>query len=114
MAGYHWEHLRTVLRLETLTFDHGRCVQQDNRYYVCSMAVDSLSSEQWLQLVRRYPGVENVRRWRHGGCDWPPMCLAPRPTLGNSPSRASVSGSTLIASRTQEFEVRERGLLDGT
>jgi hypothetical protein len=59
MAGYHWEHLQTVLRIESRTFDHGRCVEHDNRYYVCSMAVDSLSAEQWLQLVRRYWGVEN-------------------------------------------------------
>lgn len=59
MAGYHWEHLQTVLRIESRTFDHGRCVEHDNRYYICSMAVDSLSAEQWLQLVRRYWGVEN-------------------------------------------------------
>jgi hypothetical protein len=55
LAGYHWEHLQTVVRIESQTFDHGRCVQQDNRYYVCSMAVDSLSPEQWLTLVRRAP-----------------------------------------------------------
>jgi hypothetical protein len=59
MAGFHWEHLQTVVRIESQTFAHGQCVQHENRYYICSMAVDSLSPEQWLQLVRRYWGVEN-------------------------------------------------------
>lgn len=59
MAGYHWEHLQTVLRIESTTFDHGRCVEHENRYYVSSLAAASLSAEHWLQLIRRYWGVEN-------------------------------------------------------
>jgi len=59
MAGYHWEHLQTVLRIESQSFEHGQCVQHDNRYYVCSLAADSLSAKDWLTLIRRYWGVEN-------------------------------------------------------
>jgi hypothetical protein len=59
MAGYHWEHLQTVLRIESQTFDHDRCVQHENRYYVCSLAADCLSPDDWLLLIRRYWGVEN-------------------------------------------------------
>jgi hypothetical protein len=59
MAGYLWEHLQTVLRIESQTFDHDRCVEHENRYYVCSLAADSLSPQDWLQLIRRYWGVEN-------------------------------------------------------
>ena len=59
MAGYHWEHLQTVLRIESQTFDHGQCVEHENRYYICSLAAESLSPEDWLQLIRRYWGVEN-------------------------------------------------------
>jgi hypothetical protein len=59
MAGYNWEHLQTVLRIESQKFEHGRCVQHENRYYVCSLAGDRLKPEDWLQLIRQYWGVEN-------------------------------------------------------
>ena len=59
MAGYHWEHLQTVVRIESQTFDHDRCVEHENRYYVCSLPADSLSPDHWLLLIRRYWGVEN-------------------------------------------------------
>jgi hypothetical protein len=63
MAGFGWEHLQTVLRIESQTFAYGKCVHEDNRYYVCSLASDRLTPAQWLALVRRYWMVENGPHW---------------------------------------------------
>lgn len=66
MRGYHdWEHLRVVLRVESERRDisTGKLIKQKaedcNRYYLCSLERDQLREEQWLNLVRRYWGVEN-------------------------------------------------------
>ena len=59
MEGYCWEHLRTVLRVQSQTWDHGELIKSEDRYFVCSLAADRLSNTQWLQLVRRYWMVEN-------------------------------------------------------
>lgn len=65
MAGFEWEHLGTVLRVETekRVIATGEVVPQDedevNRYYVSSLAVDALSPALWLRLVRSHWGVEN-------------------------------------------------------
>lgn len=59
MDGYCWEHLRTVLRVQSQTWDHGVLIKSEDRYFVCSLAADRLSNTQWLQLVRRYWMVEN-------------------------------------------------------
>lgn len=63
MAGFGWEHLQTVLRIESQTFAYGRCLHEENRYYVCSLAADRLTPTQWLALVRRYWMVENGPHW---------------------------------------------------
>lgn len=54
-----WEHLRTVLRVETETVDSlGRSTHFENRYFVSSLPRARLSAAQWLLLVRRHWGVE--------------------------------------------------------
>lgn len=59
MAGYYLEHLETGIRIESRTFDHGERVEHENRYYVCSLPANSLSSDHRLHLIRRYWGIEN-------------------------------------------------------
>ena len=61
MAGWPgWEHLGTVVRLESEVLDqNGQRVSYENRFYVSSLARHELTSAQWLLVVRRYWGVEN-------------------------------------------------------
>jgi hypothetical protein len=55
-----WEHLRTVLRVESVTLDaKGRTTARDNRYFISSMPASRLTPMQWLLLVRLHWGVEN-------------------------------------------------------
>ncbi|MBI5538216.1 MAG: ISAs1 family transposase, partial [Deltaproteobacteria bacterium] len=64
MTGFHdWEHLRTVLRVSSQTFEHGTLTKNENRYFLCSLGPDRLSPEQWLKLVRQYWMVENGPHW---------------------------------------------------
>lgn len=58
-----WTHLRTVLRIESETFDaHGNRVALENRYFISSLATDRLSPEQWMYLVRAHWGVETTHQ----------------------------------------------------
>lgn len=61
MQGFHgWKHLRTVLRIESTTFnDKGVRIAHENRYYLCSLARTALSPKQWLYVARAHWGVEN-------------------------------------------------------
>lgn len=61
MAGWPgWEHLGTVVRIESEELDaKGQRRSYENRYYVSSLARDELTSAQWLLVVRRHWGVEN-------------------------------------------------------
>jgi hypothetical protein len=61
MAGFGgWEHLCTVLRVESETLDaRGQRIAHEDRYFVASLRMSRLSSAQWLLLVRRHWGVEN-------------------------------------------------------
>jgi hypothetical protein len=65
MAGFEWDHLRTVLRIEVekVHLETGEVVplkeEDANRYYLSSLPAGELSAAQWLLLVRRYWGVEN-------------------------------------------------------
>jgi hypothetical protein len=61
MAGFgDWKHLRTVLRIESETFDaHGRCTAHENRYFVSSLPASRLTAAQWLLVARHHWGVEN-------------------------------------------------------
>jgi hypothetical protein len=61
IAGFHgWEHLRTVLRVESEQLDpKGRRVAYENRYFLSSLPIARLTAAQWLLLVRRHWAVEN-------------------------------------------------------
>ena len=62
MAQYAgWDHLQTVLRVQSLThaIATGALRAEESRSFVCSLALDALSPEQWLHAVRRHWGVEN-------------------------------------------------------
>lgn len=60
MAGFGWDHLRTVLRVESRTYEHGLVVAWEDRYFVCSLPASRLSPAQWLRVVRLMWGVENA------------------------------------------------------
>lgn len=54
-----WEHLRTVVRVQTETFDaHGRWLRCEDRYLISSLPRQRLTAEHWLLLIRRHWGVE--------------------------------------------------------
>ena len=63
MSGFDtWSHLRTVLRVESETFDAaGRRIAHEVRYFLSSLPLARLSPEQWLLLVRLHWGVETAR-----------------------------------------------------
>lgn len=54
-----WEHLRTVVRVQTETFDaQGTVLRCDDRYLISSLPRQRLTAEHWLLLIRRHWGVE--------------------------------------------------------
>ena len=60
MAGFlNWAHLRTVLRVESVTEEGGRITAQESRYFLSSLPMDVLSPRQWLLVVRSHWAVEN-------------------------------------------------------
>jgi hypothetical protein len=61
MAAFgDWDHLRTVLRIESETRSRdGKLVAHDNRYFLSSLPSDALDDAQWLRVVRLHWGVEN-------------------------------------------------------
>lgn len=61
MSGYDdWEHLQTVLRVESETRDaHGNRIAGDERYFLCSLARSTLTDAQWLLVARLHWAVEN-------------------------------------------------------
>jgi predicted transposase YbfD/YdcC len=65
MAGWAgWEHLHTVLRVESEKLDsEGQRIHLENRYFLCSLPASRLTRTQWLKTVRLHWGVEN-------GCHW--------------------------------------------
>ena len=52
-----WEHLRTVLRIQTETFD-GKDTSPDERYLLSSLPSVRLTADHWLLVARRHWGVE--------------------------------------------------------
>jgi Transposase DDE domain len=60
MAGFEWQHLRTVLRVQSLTYAHGKLVATEDRYFVSSLPASRLTRVQWLRIVRLMWGVENA------------------------------------------------------
>ena len=58
-----WEHLRTVLRVESEALDaDGTVVHHEDRYFVSSLPASRLSPAQWLLVVRRHWGVETAHQ----------------------------------------------------
>ena len=54
-----WEHLATLVRVESETRDaRGERVAYENRYFVSSLPRSRLRDAQWLLVVRRHWGVE--------------------------------------------------------
>jgi hypothetical protein len=53
-----WEHLRTVLRIQTETFDGTPEPRLDERYLISSMPSVRLTADHWLLVARRHWGVE--------------------------------------------------------
>jgi len=55
-----WQHLRTVLRIQTQVFDAktGELRSQDDRYLISSLPKPRLSLQNWLLVIRRHWGVE--------------------------------------------------------
>jgi hypothetical protein len=53
-----WEHLRTVLRIQTETFDATAEPRVDERYLISSMPSVRLTADHWLLVARRHWGVE--------------------------------------------------------
>lgn len=83
LAGWlDWTHLRTVMRIQSERVDKvtGKTVVED-RYYLSSLALDRLTPEQWLTLIRRRWSVENQNHntWDTAFAeDRRPWILAPR------------------------------------
>jgi hypothetical protein len=58
-----WEHLSTVMRVETETLDaSGTRTKVENRYFISSLASDRLTPKQWMLLIRRHWGVETTHQ----------------------------------------------------
>jgi hypothetical protein len=54
-----WEHLRTVLRIQTETFDGtGKLTRVEDRYLISSLPSVRLTADHWLLVARRHWGVE--------------------------------------------------------
>ena len=53
-----WEHLRTVLRIQTETFEGTAEPRVDERYLISSMPSVRLTAHHWLLVARRHWGVE--------------------------------------------------------
>jgi len=60
LAGFEWDHLRTVLRVESRTFRYGKLAESEDRYFVSSLPASRLTCKQWLRLIRLMWGVENA------------------------------------------------------
>jgi hypothetical protein len=79
-----WEHLRTLVRIDTETFDRLGQPNTETFYYISSLAMDRLSTEQWLTVIRRHWAVETVHQILDGAFeedDRPWVLENPRLTL---------------------------------
>jgi hypothetical protein len=62
LAGFlSWEHLQTVVRVQSVKRDleTNEVLEREDRYFLSSLARETLSDEQWLRLVRNHWWVEN-------------------------------------------------------
>jgi hypothetical protein len=58
-----WDHLRTVVRIESETLNlRGAKLKYENRYYISSLSRDRLTPEQWMRIIRGHWGVETTHQ----------------------------------------------------
>jgi hypothetical protein len=59
-----WQHLRTVLRIQTQVFDAktGELKSEDERYLISSLPKPRLTLQHWLLVSRRHWGVETAHQ----------------------------------------------------
>jgi len=58
-----WDHLRTVVRIESETLNLcGVRLKHENRYYISSLSRDRLTPEQWMRIIRGHWGVETTHQ----------------------------------------------------
>lgn len=57
-----WDHLRTVIRVDSDGFDRLGKPVHETYYFLCSLPWDRLSPNQWLTLIRRHWAVENAHQ----------------------------------------------------
>lgn len=58
-----WQHLRTVLRIETQVFDNnGQLQSREQRYFISSLPSVRLTAQHWLLVIRRHWGVETTHQ----------------------------------------------------
>ncbi len=59
-----WQHLRTVVRVQTETFDcaSGRTLRTDEHYFLSSLPRWRLTAAHWLLVIRRHWGVETAHQ----------------------------------------------------
>lgn len=58
-----WTHLRTVLRVESETFNaSGHRIAHENRYFLSSLAADRITAAQWMAVIRSHWGVETTHQ----------------------------------------------------
>ncbi len=113
MAGWNgWEHLRTVIRVqsETVAADGDRTVEE--RYFLSSLRSARLSAEQWLEVTRRHWGVENNNHWTFDAIfkeDERPWIYEPQGMLAvMALRRIAYNLLTLYRSVTQRSDERRR------
>jgi predicted transposase YbfD/YdcC len=79
-----WEHLRTIIRIDTDTFDRLGKPNTETFYYISSLAIDRMTPKQWLTAIRRHWAVETVHQILDGAFaedDHPWVLENPRLTL---------------------------------
>jgi hypothetical protein len=58
-----WQHLRSVLRVQTQTFElDGTLVHTEERYLISSLPSFRLTAAHWLLVIRRHWGVETAHQ----------------------------------------------------
>jgi predicted transposase YbfD/YdcC len=93
-----WDHLRTVIRVDSDGFDrHGRPTHE-TFYFLSSLPPDRLSPQQWLTVIRRHWAVETTHQILDGAFQ-----EDDRPWVSHSPRLTTVImilrriGYTLLA-----------------
>ena len=85
-APESWEHLRTVVRVQSETFDASdNLVTSENRYLISSLPHFCLTPEHWLLLIRRHWGVETSHQILDG-----PFAEDDHPWISSNPRGALV------------------------